>query len=109
MTRAEKITALAARHAQDLLAMRLCAPPATEPEREVMLRFLTEAFDELGVEQALWPFTHEDLCRSNTCHVQGDASPVFGRNRALLLLGDFNRAKATLATLRAVKDEAKLP
>ncbi len=48
------------------------------------------------LEGALRPFTQTDLGEALGSNHQGDASPVFGRNKALLFLGDFRRALAIL-------------
>lgn len=49
------------------------------------------------LREALQPFTHDDLCKQLGGNVEGDNSPVFGREKAILRLGDFRRARAALA------------
>lgn len=46
--------------------------------------------------KALEPFAHPDLCEQLQGNVQGADSPVFGRNKALLKLGDFQRARTII-------------
>ena len=58
------------------------------------LRRLTLQLD--AAEKALEPFAHPDLCKLVGGNVQGDASPVFGRDKAILTLGDFRRARKFL-------------
>ena len=48
------------------------------------------------LEEALRPFTHPDLCETLGGNVQGDESPLWARNRAMLKLGHFKTASATL-------------
>lgn len=50
--------------------------------------------------KALEPFAHPDLARTLAGNVEGDASPIFGRDRAILKLGDFKQARAALALAR---------
>lgn len=57
-----------------------------------------------AVVEALKPFTHPDLAAVLSHNVQGDDSPVFGRNHALLTIGDFKRAIAALKSLDAAKE-----
>lgn len=47
------------------------------------------------MREAIKPFTHKDLCKP-TSGCKTDSSPVFGRDKALLLLGDFRRAADAL-------------
>lgn len=47
-------------------------------------------------DEALLPFTHPDLSRLHSNTVEKDASPVYGRDKALLTIGDFKRAAAAL-------------
>lgn len=42
---------------------------------------------------AIRPFAHEDLCKFTGGNVQGGDSPVFGRDKAILTLADFWRAR----------------
>jgi hypothetical protein len=46
------------------------------------------------LEAALKPFTHPDLTKVMSNNVQGDNSPIFGRETCVLMLGDFKRAQA---------------
>lgn len=48
------------------------------------------------LREALRPFAHPDLCKQVSGNKQGDDSPVFGRDKATLTLGDFRRARAAL-------------
>lgn len=57
----------------------------------------TEAL--LAGKRALEPFTHPDLSRATSGNIEGDASPVFGRDRAILTLGHFRLAAAALAAI----------
>lgn len=50
--------------------------------------------------KALEPFGHPDLSQTLSGNIEGDASPIFGRDRAILKLGDFKRARAALAFAR---------
>lgn len=52
----------------------------------------------LELETALKPFAHPDLSEKLTGNIQGDDSPVFGRNRALLTLGHFRAAHDVIKT-----------
>jgi len=56
--------------------------------------------EELG--KAITPFTHHDLCEQLGGNSQGDDSPVFGRNKAILKLGYFRIATESLAKLEAL-------
>ena len=49
------------------------------------------------LREALEPFAHPDLCKYTSNNMEGDDSPVFGRDKAILTLGDFRRAAALLA------------
>jgi hypothetical protein len=49
---------------------------------------------------ALRPFAHDDLQSELGGNVQGDSSPVYGRNRATLTLGDFRKARAAIDAAR---------
>jgi hypothetical protein len=48
------------------------------------------------LREALEPFASDDLCRTASGNIEGDASPVYQRDNAVLLLGDFRRARAAL-------------
>jgi len=48
------------------------------------------------LEEALRPFAHPDLCKILAGNVLGEDSPVFGREKAILLIKDFIRAKEAL-------------
>jgi len=50
---------------------------------------------------ALMPFARDDFCIALGGNVEGDASPVFMRNKSLLILGHFRNARALLAKLDA--------
>lgn len=52
--------------------------------------------DNAALRAALEPFSHDDLCEQLGGNVQGENSPIFGRNRAVLVLGNFRRARAAL-------------
>jgi hypothetical protein len=52
-----------------------------------------------ALREALEPFAHPDLCETLGGNVQGDDSPVYGRNKAILRIGDFRRARARLDAL----------
>jgi len=54
------------------------------------------AADIEQLEKALEPFAHEDLCETTSGNVEGDNSPVFGKNNAILRLGDFRKARRLL-------------
>lgn len=62
------------------------------------------------LREALLPFSHADLREIHSNNVEGNSSPVFGRNNAKLLIGDFCRAADTLASLdaQAERDAAVL-
>lgn len=47
--------------------------------------------------EALKPFSHPDLCKTLSGNVQGDASQIFGRDDAVITLGDCRRAAVALA------------
>lgn len=49
---------------------------------------------------ALIPFSHPDLCKVLPGNTLGGQSPVFGRDKALLTIGDFQRAAAALAGIK---------
>jgi len=49
----------------------------------------------------LRPFTQDDLCKSTSSTIQGDNSPVFGRDKAMLTLGDFRKARTLLKELES--------
>lgn len=51
--------------------------------------------------KALEPFTHPDLAEILGGKCQGDDSPVFVRNKAMLKIGDFKRA------IEAIKEAEK--
>lgn len=44
------------------------------------------------LRQALRPFAHPDLSMVTSGNVEGDSSPVFQRNKAVLRIGDFKKA-----------------
>ena len=48
------------------------------------------------LEKALEPFSHPDLCAERGGNVQGPESPVYGRDKAVLLLGHFQKAREML-------------
>lgn len=50
---------------------------------------------------ALRPFAHDDLCRATSGNIQGDDSPVFGKDKAVLTLGDFRKARSLLARIES--------
>ena len=50
------------------------------------------------LEAALEPFAHPDLCAKRSGNANGDASPIFGRDKAVITLGDCRRARALLET-----------
>ena len=52
---------------------------------------------------ALAPFAHPDLCEQFGGNVEGDESIIFGRNKALIKLGDCRKA----ADLLAFKEQEK--
>jgi hypothetical protein len=47
--------------------------------------------------KATLPFGHDDLCLQLGGNVEGNESPIYARNRAVLKLGDFRAAKEALA------------
>ena len=49
------------------------------------------------LSEALEPFSHPDLHLIFGGNVQGDNSPVFQRNKAMLTIGDFRRAADALS------------
>jgi hypothetical protein len=51
--------------------------------------------------EALKPFAHHDLSERAPSMPMGNDAPVYGRNSALLLLGDFRRAKTLYTKLNA--------
>ena len=53
--------------------------------------------------EALLPFAHPDLAQIVGGNVQGDRSPVFRKNAAVLTIGDFSRAKQALAAVQKGK------
>jgi hypothetical protein len=55
--------------------------------------------------EALRPFAHPDLAQLVGGNVQGDYSPVLGRNTAVLTIGDFRRAQEALAAVRSGKEK----
>jgi hypothetical protein len=64
-------------------------------ELEVESALLAQQVKDL--REALAPFTHPDLCRATSGNIEGDKSPVFGRDKATLTLGDFRKAAALLS------------
>lgn len=48
------------------------------------------------LEEALKPFSHPAFRRLLGGNVQGDASPIYGREDAILTIGDFKRAAEAL-------------
>lgn len=58
------------------------------------VRVYEERIKEL--EEALKPFVHEDLSRLFSGNNLGDDSIVFQRNKAVLKIGDFKKAKKAL-------------
>ena len=73
-------------------------------KRELLTRAEAER-DTLRAEverlvDALRPFAHDDLQSELGGNVQGDSSPVYGRNRATLTLGDFRKARAAIDAAR---------
>lgn len=59
-----------------------------------------------GIIEALKPFTHPDLLVSLGGNVEGDDSPVYGRNKAILKLKHFRNAAKSLTT--TMKSEAEI-
>lgn len=57
----------------------------------------TQAETIAKLREALKPFTHDDLCEMLGGNVEGDESPVFNRNHAMLKLKDFRKARAVLS------------
>lgn len=53
------------------------------------------------LREALRPFTHPDLLKATGGTIQGDDSPVYGRDKAMLKLGDFRRAQRALTETEA--------
>jgi len=58
--------------------------------------YTTLQADNERLREALKPFAQDDLCKQLTGNAQGDESPIFGRDKAMLYLGDFRRAKQAL-------------
>lgn len=52
---------------------------------------------EKDLVEALRSFAHPDLCKEVTGNVSGDTSPIFGRDKAIITLGDTRRAAKALA------------
>lgn len=50
-----------------------------------------------GLIDAVKPFAHPDLCKQLSANVMGSESPIYARDKAILRLGDFQRASAALA------------
>jgi len=48
------------------------------------------------LRKALHPFVHPDLCCELGGNVQGNDSPIYARNKAILTLGDFRAARSAL-------------
>lgn len=56
-----------------------------------------------GLVEALEPFDHPDLRKIFSGNAQGDDSPVFGRNKAILTIGDFKRLHQILTAYKEGK------
>jgi hypothetical protein len=54
--------------------------------------------------EAAKPFAHPDLSYLFSSNVQGNASPIFQRNKAILTIGDVKRLQAALANAEEVKE-----
>jgi hypothetical protein len=73
-------------------------------ERDGNAAFIVEAVNshdrltaEVGrLREALKPFTHPDFRKVMSNNVEGADSPIFGREGAILTLGDFERAAKAL-------------
>lgn len=61
--------------------------------------------DYQSVVTALEVFAHHDLCKQVAGNAQGNDSPVFGRDKALLVLGDFRRAAEALPLARSMVEK----
>ena len=60
------------------------------------------------LRKALQPFTHSDLCKKLPSNAQGKNSPIFGRDKALLVLNDFLNARKALNNQQENKDDSKV-
>jgi len=56
-----------------------------------------------GLVEGLEPFDHPDLRKIFSGNAQGDDSPVFGRNKAILTIGDFKRLHQVLTAYKERK------
>ena len=45
------------------------------------------------------PFAHADLCKQLPGNSQGDDSPIYCRDKAVLKLGDFRKAASAVARI----------
>lgn len=74
-------------------------------EAELVARI--KEWEALKVEmiEVLKPFSHRDLSKVCTGNVQGDNSPVFQRDKAMLRLGDFQRVRNLLYRLGELDEE----
>lgn len=70
--------------------------PSPECAQELEAALYEVESENARLRAALKPFTHEDLCAQLSGNAEGNASPVFGRNKAILTLGDFRKARAAL-------------
>lgn len=81
----------------------------------VVTRFAKTLETELATQSAtierlrkgLAPFAHPDLSKTLGGNIEGDASPVFGRDKAKLTLGDFRRAALALTASPAENADGK--
>lgn len=49
--------------------------------------------DNIDMKMILEPFAHEDLSDGLGVDYEGDLTKIYGRNKAILTLGDFRRAR----------------
>jgi hypothetical protein len=84
----------------------LCAAPRLAAmERRDAARAKAKSESDKCIETGLLTdvlraFAHPDLCEVLGGNVEGNASIVFQRNKAILTLGDFRRARSLFLTLQ---------
>ncbi len=52
------------------------------------------------LEEALKPFAKDDFCEALGGNVEGPDSPIYQRQKSILKLSDFQKAKEALDTLK---------
>ena len=66
----------------------------TKKQLQGYITFLEDRVIKL--EKALEPFSHDDLCILLGGNCEGGESKIYGRNKAILKLKDFRKAKELL-------------